>query len=236
MEIRKNQNETEISESFLTVGVIKGKRLVDSIFDYSVSAFIALMYICFGATLDFSNVKLILKKPVGPIIGFVSQFVFMPLASFGFGLLLFPNAPILALGLFFVGISPGGGGSNVWSLLLGGNLNLSITMTTLSTILAFFSIPLWMLLLGPILYEKANIDAETNIKLVSFAAGLLIPLIIGILLQKFLPKVAKFLLRIFKPVAGIFMIFIIVLAAVIYWYLFFIFTWEVSLEFCWSFS
>jgi sodium/bile acid cotransporter 3/5 len=100
-------------------------------------------------------------------------------------------------------------------------------MTTLSTILAFFSIPLWMVIIGPVLFEKAHIDSDTNIKLVSFAAGLLIPLIIGVLLQKFLPKVAAFILRIFKPVAAFFMIFIIVLAMVIYWYLFFIFSWEV---------
>ena len=39
-----------------------------------------------------------------------------------------------ALGLFAMGCSPGGGGSNIYSKLLNGNMSLSVTMTTLSTI------------------------------------------------------------------------------------------------------
>lgn len=43
----------------------------------------------------------------------------------------------MQLGIFFTGISPSGGASNIWTILLGGNLNLSVTMTTLCTIAAF---------------------------------------------------------------------------------------------------
>jgi solute carrier family 10 (sodium/bile acid cotransporter), member 3/5 len=39
-----------------------------------------------------------------------------------------------AIGLFVTGCSPGGGASNYWTILLGGNANLSITMTFISTI------------------------------------------------------------------------------------------------------
>jgi hypothetical protein len=41
---------------------------------------------------------------------------------------------LLALGLFVTGCSPGGGASNYWTIFLGGNANLSITMTFISTI------------------------------------------------------------------------------------------------------
>ena len=40
----------------------------------------------------------------------------------------------MALGLFITGCSPGGGASNFWTLLLDGNVNLSVTMTFLSTL------------------------------------------------------------------------------------------------------
>ena len=43
----------------------------------------------------------------------------------------------MQLGIFFTGISPSGGASNIWTLMLGGNLNLSVTMTTLCTVGAF---------------------------------------------------------------------------------------------------
>lgn len=43
----------------------------------------------------------------------------------------------MQLGLFFTGISPGGGASSVWSLLLDGNINLSIVLTTIGTLESF---------------------------------------------------------------------------------------------------
>lgn len=42
----------------------------------------------------------------------------------------------LALGLFVVGCAPGGGASNYWTILLEGNLPVSITMTFVSTLAA----------------------------------------------------------------------------------------------------
>lgn len=219
-------SESQSSENFLEVIILKKKKIADLLFSLSVSLFIAMMYVSFGATLDFSSVKGILKKPIGPLIGFISQFVFMPLAAYGWGQLLFPNKPELAIGLFFIGVSPGGGGSNVWSLLLGGNLNLSITMTTLSTLLAFFSIPIWLFTLGNFLFAQSGIDAP-RARLVRFALTLFIPLAIGVLIQKFLPRLKNFLIKILKPVAAVMMIFIIVFAIVSYRYLLSLWTWQV---------
>lgn len=44
--------------------------------------------------------------------------------------------PSIELGLFAAGVSPGGGASNAWSYLLGGDIDLSITMTFISTFAA----------------------------------------------------------------------------------------------------
>ena len=44
--------------------------------------------------------------------------------------------PGVALGFFALGCAPGGSSSNVWTNFLGGNLNLSITMTLCSTMCA----------------------------------------------------------------------------------------------------
>lgn len=57
--------------------------------------------------------------------------------SYFLGLFLFPDNVEMQLGMFFTGVSPSGGASNVWSVLLGGNLDLSISMTTINTIAAF---------------------------------------------------------------------------------------------------
>lgn len=53
------------------------------------------------------------------------------------GLLLFPGNVDMQLGLFFTGVSPAGGASNIWTVILGGNIDLSVAMTTTSTFAAF---------------------------------------------------------------------------------------------------
>jgi sodium/bile acid cotransporter 3/5 len=60
---------------------------------------------------------------------------------------------LFRLGLFILGCSPGGTNSNFWCILLGGDINLSITMTFMSTIAALGMMPLWVFLMGPLLTE-----------------------------------------------------------------------------------
>lgn len=57
--------------------------------------------------------------------------------TFGLGYLIFPNDPALHLGMFITGVAPGGGASNIWTFILGGNLDLSLAMTTISTLFSF---------------------------------------------------------------------------------------------------
>ena len=57
--------------------------------------------------------------------------------SFGLGFLIFPDNPAMRLGMFFTGVAPGGGASNIWTFILGGNLNLSLAMTSISTLASF---------------------------------------------------------------------------------------------------
>ena len=61
--------------------------------------------------------------------------IFLLKLSFGVGYLLFDDV-LFRLGLFVMGCCPGGNASNFWCKLLGGDINLSITMTTISTISA----------------------------------------------------------------------------------------------------
>ena len=118
-----------------------------------------------GAQLDIEIIKEVFKKPIGPFVGFLSQFGFMPLFSFFIGwvitedklfrclnLCIFSpvNVILFRLGLFVLGCCPGGTGSNFWTLLLNGDINMSITMTFLSSILALVFMPIWIFLLGMI--------------------------------------------------------------------------------------
>lgn len=65
----------------------------------------------------------------------------------------------MQLGMFFTGVSPAGGASNIWTYVLGGNLDLSITMTTISTFAAFgkFVVIFCFLYLKQLLYNTISL-------------------------------------------------------------------------------
>lgn len=147
--------------------------------------------------------------------------------SYILAILLFPDSPELQLGLFFTGISPSGGASNIWTFLLGGNLNLSVTMTTLSTLAALGLMPLWIFTLGRHIFERANLKMPYR-NVGTLAIGLIVPLSIGYLIQKKAPKFSKVMVRIMKPFSALLIVFIVVFAVVTNLYLFKLFSWQVS--------
>ena len=112
-----------------------------------------------GIEIDLSIVRSVLRRPIGPVIGFISQFVCMPLAAWGIGA-LFLTEDIEKLGLIMVGSSPGGNLSNLWTLLLDGDVNLSVTMTMISSISSFGMTSLWVWLLGTQFSGERDIQAS----------------------------------------------------------------------------
>jgi len=93
---------------------------------------------------DFANV---IRMPKGIIIGVVGHYIIMPMIGFGVANLFnFPNE--IAAGIILVGCCPSGLASNVMSYLARANLALSVSVTTISTLLAPFLTPLLMRLLG----------------------------------------------------------------------------------------
>lgn len=133
----------------------------------------------------------------------------------------------MQLGLFFTGVSPGGGASNIWTILLGGNMDMSIAMTTISTIAAFGMMPLWLFTLGKTIFDKGNLSVPYS-TLLTYIIALIIPLTIGLLIQRYLPRAARFLTRILKTLSALLIVFIVVFAIVTNLYLFKLFSWEVS--------
>ncbi|XP_058461773.1 ileal sodium/bile acid cotransporter-like [Malaya genurostris] len=226
VEVRTKSNQTVESSEKLPVTVIREERAIDHIFTGSVAVLVCVLYINFGAAMDLPTVKAILVRPIGPIIGFFSQFLFMPLLSYGLGLLLFPDNFEMQLGLFFTGVSPGGGASNIWTVLLGANLNLSLAMTTISTLAAFGMMPLWIFTLGRQIFDRGNLVVPYK-NLATFAVGLIIPLGIGLLSQRYTPRIARILVRILKPMSALLIIFIVVFAIVTNLYLFELFSWQI---------
>ncbi|KPM04388.1 ileal sodium/bile acid cotransporter-like protein 1 [Sarcoptes scabiei] len=105
-----------------------------------------------GCALDMDAVFQVLRRPIAPAIGIFSQYVCMPLIAFALAS-FFLDETYLKLGIFIFGCSPGGGASNMWTVLVKGNLNLSIAMTFLSTLLSIGFMPIWLYTLGRTIFE-----------------------------------------------------------------------------------
>lgn len=86
--------------------------------------------------------------------------------------------------------------------------------------------PLWIFTLGRVIFDRGNLVVPYT-RIASFAVGLIIPLGIGLLLQRHCPRVAKILVRILKSFSSLLILFIVIFAIFTNLYLFQLFTWQV---------
>jgi bile acid:Na+ symporter, BASS family len=143
-----------------------------------------LMVIMFGmgTTITIEDFLGILKTPKLVLIGLGLQFLIMPI--WGFGLTQIFNFPAeIAAGMILIGSSPSGLASNVMSLLAKANVALSITLTIFATLLAPIFTPTLMQWLG-----GEFIEVDFWGMMWSMCKIVLIPVILGFILNKFLPK------------------------------------------------
>jgi sodium/bile acid cotransporter 3/5 len=86
--------------------------------------------------------------------------------------------------------------------------------------------PLWLFTLGQVIFQEGELEVP-YFQIATFAIGLVIPLGIGFLIQKYLPRVTKIMVRILKPFSTLLILFIVIFAIVTNLYLFELFTWKV---------
>lgn len=96
-----------------------------------------------GTAMSVTDFVGVVKMPKGVILGVIAQFTIMPVV--GFTLATVSNLPPeIAAGIILIGCVPSGLASNVISYLAKANLALSITLTSVTTLLAPFITPLLM--------------------------------------------------------------------------------------------
>lgn len=202
-----DRQDVAVGEGTLDMSVLLSYQKLNDIFTLAIGILVAVVYVNMGATMNLEIIKDISKKPIGPLLGIVCQYLFMPLIAFGLGKLAFPGNVLAQLGMFLTGCSPGGGLSNMWTYLLGGSLDLSILMTFTSTVFAFATLPLWVFLMGPVILGEADFAIPYK-DIAVLVVSLSVPCCVGILIQRFLPRVAKVLEWLLTPMSIFNVIFI----------------------------
>ena len=162
-----------------------------------------------GLTLKVDDFTRMIKciKPVAGGVFF--QFCFMPLLAWLIALALGLNQAF-TVGLILVGTCPGGTASNVICYLAKGDVALSITMTTCSTLLAVVFTPVltW-------LYAGHAVPVPVFKMLVSIFKIVIIPVGIGVMLNTFFSASFKKIKPVFPLVSVAAIVFIIAIVVAI---------------------
>ena len=138
-----------------------------------------------GMTLQTGDLKGVFARPRDILIGSAAQFTIMPLTAWLLcRMFQLPNE--LAVGVILVGCCPGGTASNVITYLAGGDLALSVGMTTVSTLLAPLLTPLLVWL-----YAGQMVDVNVVSMLLSIVQVVILPIVAGLLFQRFLPELTR---------------------------------------------
>ena len=155
---------------------------------------LCLSFLMFGVALDIKMIdfKRLFIHPKLPIIGLIAQLVFLPLLTLGLTFLL-NVPPSMALGMILIAACPGGNVSNFAVHLAKANAALSVLMTSTSTLMAIFMTPLLFSLLAQFVPDTANIGTNIYVDPTEMVTTILklvvLPLIIGMALNYFYPKI-----------------------------------------------
>lgn len=137
-----------------------------------------------GTTLDLKDFALVLKRPLDVFIGACAQFIIMP----GLAYLIasaFNLDPALTAGVVLVGTCPGGTSSNVITFMSKGDVALSVTMTSVSTVLSPILTPF---ITYQLIGERIAFDPIGMFW--SIVQIVIVPICLGLAVKSFLPKLA----------------------------------------------
>lgn len=155
---------------------------IADILPYISLAFLFIVGLGLGASTTVDDFKVAFAKPRAVSIGFLSQFLFMPIASFLLAS-AFQVRTEIAIGAVLIGTSPGGSTSNLFSYWSNGDVALSVTMSFLSTMAAFALMPFWIWV-----FVRKAFKSETEIDWVTLVVSLLlilIPTCLGLAIRKY---------------------------------------------------
>lgn len=178
-------------------------------FSNLITPLIQLIMFGMGATLSLKDFAAVAKSPKSVGIGVVAQFSIMPLVGFGLANLS-GLEPEIAAGIILVGCSPSGTASNVIAFLAKANVALSVTLTSITTLLAPLMTPLLMKLLAGQFIEINLLNMMWDIFKI-----ILLPVGAGLLVHRLLGKNTKWLdsLLPFLSMLGIALIILVITAA-----------------------
>jgi bile acid:Na+ symporter, BASS family len=185
------------------------QKIGDFKFTSLIVPLIQLIMFSMGTEMSLKDFEGVIKTPKAVLIGLVSHFTIMPIIGFvlakSFG---FP--PEIAAGVILIGSVPSGVSSNVLAFIAKANLPLSITIATVSTLLAPFLTPFLMKILAGQLVEVDFLKMMWHVTEI-----IILPVILGLVINKLMRNGMEWLKKIMPKISmiGILMMLIVIVSS-----------------------
>jgi BASS family bile acid:Na+ symporter len=133
----------------------------------------------------------IAHNPKAVLLGLIGQLVILPVIAFMIAWIL-KLPPVYFMGLVLVACCPGGSSSNVFSMLAKGEVELSVTLTALSSIMTLFTLPLIMEFVAEAVSDMSGVRIELPVGklLVQNIVLIFLPLFAGSMFKRLCPAAA----------------------------------------------
>lgn len=155
--------------------------------------FLALIMLSMGLTLSFEDFSRVLKLPKSIMLGVGLQYTIMP--GLGYTLALAFHLPIdFVIGLVLVACCPGGTASNVVCFIARTHVALSVSLTTVSTLLAVLFTPIlttWWVESISVELTGSKVDVDTLGLLLKTLKMVILPVLIGVFLNHYFHRGVK---------------------------------------------
>ncbi len=147
---------------------------------------IFLVMLSIGMELELSQFRGLLREPRVPVLGtLIHTFTFPAVAialTLGSSLVGIELSEPLVIGIFLIAACPSGGFSNVLVLIARADLALSVTLTSVSSVLSFLTVPfLFWLFSGLTPFLSGSVELPVAQTLLQLFLLILLPVVLGMI-------------------------------------------------------
>jgi BASS family bile acid:Na+ symporter len=157
--------------------------MLDRVFKISIVFMFFFVMLGMGLNLTVNDFRLVLQKPRGIIIGIFLQWLLMPLLALGmaYAIGFYHSFPFIYAGLVLICACPGGVTSNLMTYYAKGDLALSVSLTSVSTVLALFFTPF---ILTVFCANIPDVKVPTGLIVQTIVGLVLVPLVLGMSIRR----------------------------------------------------
>ena len=149
---------------------------------FIVLPILTLLMFDLGLALKPDDFRLFVHRPLALLAGLIGQIVLLPLIACAIGT-VFHIQPLFFLGIMLIACSPGGSSSNVFSMLAGGDVALSVSLTAFSSVITLLTGPAVMDWATQAVGTAADIHLPVGNLLVQNLVLMAVPILIGLFIS-----------------------------------------------------